>query len=58
MLKASPDGLTRGALYDLLGRHRSKDEIITALATLFRSGLASSETRPTGGRPEERWFAL
>jgi hypothetical protein len=58
MLVASPNGLTRAGIYDLLGRHRNRDEIGQALATLLQRGLARSETKPTGGRPEERWFAV
>jgi hypothetical protein len=58
MLKASPDGLTRASIFDLFGRHKSRPEISRALAHLLGSGLARSETRPTGGRPEERWFWL
>ena len=58
MLKKSPDGLTRANIYDLLGRNRSKDEIGRALALLLSAGAARSETRPTRGRPEERWFSL
>jgi hypothetical protein len=58
MLKAAPDGLTRANIYDLLGRNRSKDEIGRALALLLSASAARSETRPTGGRPEERWFSL
>ena len=58
MLKAVPDGMTRAGIYGALGRHRSKEEIGRALAALLDGGLARSETRPTGGRPEERWFSL
>jgi hypothetical protein len=58
MLKASPDGLTRAGIYDLLGRHRSKDDIGRALALLLGAGVARSENRATAGRPEERWFSL
>ena len=57
MLKASPDGLTRAGIYDMLGRNRSRDEIGQALAALLRAGVARFESRPTKGRPEERWFA-
>ena len=60
MLKASPDGLTRAGISDLLGRHRRKDEIGQALAALKLAPPLGGpvETRPTRGRPEERWFAL
>jgi hypothetical protein len=58
MLTKSPDGLTRANIYDLLARNRSKDEIGRALALLLSASAARSETRPTGGRPEERWFSL
>ena len=56
-LTAAPDGLTRAAIYNMFGRNRSRDEIGAALGDLLNASLARSETRATGGRPEERWFS-
>jgi hypothetical protein len=50
-------GLTRTAMRDLFGRHQGADRIGAALADLLKRGLARCETRNTGGRPVETWFA-
>ena len=54
---ASPDGLTRTAIRDLLGRNKNADRIGVALNLLASRGLASVEHRKTGGRPVETWLA-
>jgi hypothetical protein len=54
---AGSDGMTRTAIRDLFGRHRSADRIGAALALLTTQGRARSESRDTGGRPVELWFA-
>jgi hypothetical protein len=50
-------GMTRTAIRDLFGRHRSGDRIGAALALLMTKGRARAEVRTTGGRPSEIWFA-
>ena len=58
-LRRNPDGLSRTQLNDLLGGHRSKRAIDRALGVLLERGLARVETlASTGGRPEERWYAV
>ena len=54
---AGPVGMTRTAIRDLFGRHRSADRIGAALALLATRGRARLESRSTGGRPVEIWFA-
>src|SRR5262249_12363831 len=48
-LQHAPDGMTRTAIRDLFGRHRS-DRIGAALALLATKGRARREKRQTGGR--------
>jgi hypothetical protein len=50
-------GLTRTAMRDLFGRHQAAPRIGAALADLLKRGTARCETRNTGGRPVETWFA-
>jgi len=50
-------GMTRTAIRDLFGRHRSADRIGAALALLATRGRVRPESRSTGGRPVEIWFA-
>jgi hypothetical protein len=50
-------GLTRTAIRDLFGRNKSGDRIGAALALLVTKGRAWMESRQTGGRPTEVWFA-
>jgi Primase C terminal 2 (PriCT-2)/RepB DNA-primase N-terminal domain len=52
---AGSEGMTRTAIRDLFGRHRS-DRIGTALALLMTKGRARPESRTTGGRSAEVWF--
>ncbi len=58
MIRASNEGLTRTNLYDMLGRHKSRDQIGEALSILLKAGIVRMKSRPTGGRPEERWIAV
>jgi hypothetical protein len=55
--QAGGEGITRTAIRDLFGRHRSGNRIGAALALLATKGRARAETRTTGGRPVEVWFA-
>jgi hypothetical protein len=55
---AGKDGMTRTAIRDLFGRHRSADRIGQALALLLTSGRARMESKTTAGRPSELWFAV
>jgi hypothetical protein len=52
------DGMTRTAIRDLFGRHRTADRIGAALALLMTNGHARTEERMTSGRPSEVWFAV
>jgi hypothetical protein len=54
---AGSAGMKRTAIGDLFGRHKSADRIGAALALLATKGRAWSESRQTGGRPTEIWFA-
>jgi Protein of unknown function (DUF3987) len=55
--QAGRDGMTRTAIRDLFGRHRSGDRIGAALALLTNKRRARAEVKDTGGRPTEVWFA-
>ena len=55
--QAGRDGMTRTAIRDLFGRHRSGDRIGAALALLMNKRRARAEVKDTGGRPTEVWFA-
>jgi Protein of unknown function (DUF3987) len=57
LLHAGAAGITRTAIRDLFGRNKSADRIGAALALLTTKGRASAETKVTGGRPSEVWFA-
>ena len=57
-LRRSPAGMTRTEISNLLGRHRTSDQISAALAMLLKLGRVKFETRQTGGRPVETWFAI
>ena len=57
-LRKAPEGLTRGDLRDVFGRHRSSEEVGTALQILTDSNLVECRKEETGGRPVERWFAV
>jgi Protein of unknown function (DUF3987) len=55
---AGEAGLSRTSIRDLFGRHQSSDRIGAALADLLARKVARCETRQTGGRPAETWFAM
>jgi Protein of unknown function (DUF3987) len=57
-LKVLPQGLSRMDISNMFKRHQSSENISRALELLAARGLARVEMRPTGGRPEERWFHL
>ncbi len=55
---AGPAGMTRTAIRDLFGRHRSAGQIGASLAMLAQLGrIETRPTRDTGGRPAEIWVA-
>jgi hypothetical protein len=54
---AAPGGLTRTDLHAVTGRNHPADRIGHALGALLEAGRVRSETRETGGRPAEVWFA-
>jgi hypothetical protein len=56
--QANSDGLTRTAIRDLFGRHKSADRIGAALMLLMTRGRARPEPLNSGGRPVETWFAV
>jgi hypothetical protein len=55
--QAGKDGLTRTVIRDLFGRNQSASRIETALGSLLSQGLVRSESKPSGGRPLETWYA-
>ena len=56
-LRRGPAGMTRTEIHNLSGRHRTSDQTSAALALLLKLGRVRFETRQTGGRPVETWFA-
>lgn len=56
-LRATPDGLDREEIRDLLGRHARADRVALALKLIEEHGLATFEMERTGGRAAERWKA-
>jgi hypothetical protein len=57
-LREAADGLSRDDLRELFSRNKRSEEIGRALALLAECGLARSEPKRTGGRPQERWYAV
>jgi hypothetical protein len=55
--QAGNAGMSRTAIRDLFGRHRSGDRIGAALALLTTRGWARMAMQATAGRPSETWFA-
>jgi hypothetical protein len=51
-------GMTRTAISNLFGRHRSADCIGRALTLLMSKGHAKMETKATAGRSVETWYAI
>ncbi|MHB1502308.1 MAG: hypothetical protein ACYCYK_14465 [Candidatus Dormibacteria bacterium] len=56
-LTSYPQGLTRTDIRDLLGRNRPATAIDIALATLARTGRATSQRLVTAGRRAVLWTA-
>lgn len=54
-LTKRPDGMTRTEVNNLLGGNYLAPQIQEALDGLRGTGLVSTETAKTGGRPSERW---
>lgn len=52
-----PEGASLTQISTHFGRHKKSDELQRALITLKESGIARSETRKTGGRAADVWFA-
>src|SRR5262249_38250638 len=57
MLRQSPEGVSRTALRDMFARNLTGGRLGAALDLLRSSDLARVESRQTGGRPVETWFA-
>jgi hypothetical protein len=57
-LRASPQGLTRDEIRQLVGKNVASDRIGTALGVLVEYNLARLAKEATAGRPVERWFAV
>jgi hypothetical protein len=55
--QAGAEGMARTAISNLFGRHQSANRLGAALCILALRGRARMETRETGGRPTEMWFA-
>ena len=55
--QASEDGLTRTVIRDLFGRNQTAGRIERALGSLLSQGLVRSDSKPSGGRPVETWYA-
>jgi len=51
-------GMTRTDISNLLGRNRSADRIGTALTLLTNKRRARMDSRTSGGRPSEVWYAV
>jgi hypothetical protein len=58
MLRAAPDGMSRTDISRAFGNNRRSEDIGRALALLASCRLAWFEKRPTGGGPQERWYAV
>jgi hypothetical protein len=58
LVQAGSAGMTRTAIRDLFGRHRSGERIGMALSLLITNGRARMEEKTTAGRPSETWFAV
>ena len=54
---AGAEGLSRKEIRDLFGRNKSADRIEQALGMLLKLSRVRNENVPTGGRPQERWYA-
>jgi len=52
-----PEGATLTQISSHFGRNKKSDELQRAITTLKDSGKARSESRKTGGRAADIWFA-
>jgi hypothetical protein len=52
-----PEGASVTQINHHFGKNKKSDELQRALATLKESGKARSESRKTGGRAADIWFA-
>jgi hypothetical protein len=52
-----PEGASLTQISNYFGRNKKREELQRALTTLKESGIARSETRKTGGRAADVWFA-
>jgi hypothetical protein len=57
LLRNATKGITRSEVREMAGKNLAADRLARALGVLVSAGLARSETRETGGRPAELWFA-
>jgi hypothetical protein len=57
LLLNMPEGASLTQINHHFGRNKKSDELQRALATLKESGKARSESRKTGGRAADIWFA-
>lgn len=58
LLRQVPKGTTRTEIREMVGKNLPADRIGQALGLLAQMGLARCESRDTGGRPSELWFAV
>lgn len=52
-----PEGASLTQISNYFGRNKKREELQRALTTLKESGIARSESRKTGGRAADVWFA-
>jgi hypothetical protein len=57
-LRRNPEGMTRTEISSLFDRHKSADQVTRALELLRSQNMAEFRSRPTRGRPAERWVAI
>jgi hypothetical protein len=58
LLRANPDGAARTDLMNYFGRNQSSERIGRALGLLVVHRRVEARRVETGGRPQERWFAV
>jgi hypothetical protein len=58
LLRGGLKGLTRTEIYNAFARNKRGEEIARALRSILMAGAARFTREETGGRPEERWFAI
>ena len=57
-LRQAPDGLSKTKIHHLFKRHQTATQIDRALTQLEQHGRVRKESKTTGGRPLETWFAV